>query len=318
LRLLKLQTEPTVYLNGRFVPKSRASISIFDHGLLYGDGVFEGIRAYNGLVFQLAEHIDRLFDSANYLQLTIPLSKIDMSEAILDVLRRNNLRDAYIRAVVTRGSGDLGIDPKFCKEPSLFIIAEPVKNSFESAEPRVIAVIISSIRRDGVDATTHEVKSLNYLNSILARLEATDAGADDSIMLDSRGFISEATVTNVFLVKDGVVYTPQTSSAILRGVSRQRMIKLCHDLGLQLIEKDLTPFDLISANEVFLVGTKSEILAVGKVKGHVIGKGQAGPITKKVLREFVKLTASRKEGTPIYEEKFPGSIRIISKRYHKV
>jgi branched-chain amino acid aminotransferase len=298
-----LQAEPSIYLNGRFIPKSRATISIFDHGLLYGDGVFEGIRAYNGIVFQLAEHIDRLYESASYLQLNVPIGQRDMTEAVLDLLRRNNLKDAYIRVVVTRGTGDLGIDPKTCKDPNLFIITEPMKNSLGSNEPRVVSVIISSIRRDSVDGTTHEVKSLNYINSILARLEATNAGADDAILLDSRGFISEGTVTNVFLVKDGTILTPQTSSAILRGVTRRRMIKLCTDLGFPLVEKDLTPFDLVTANEVFLVGTKAEVLAVGNIKGHVIGKGQTGPITKKVMREFSKLVVRKEEGTPIYEEK---------------
>src|SRR5712691_6356327 len=212
----------------------------------YGDGVFEGIRAYSGSVFQLDPHVDRLFASANYIQLKVPLDKDKITRVILETLRRNKLKDAYIRVVVTRGIGDLGVNPESCREPTIFVIAEPVSSALGPKEPKVVRVIISSVRRDSVDATTHEVKSLNYLNSILARLEAANAGADDAIMLDSRGFVS--------------------------------------------------------ANEVFMVGTKSEILAVGSVNGRLVGAGRAGTTTKLLLQEFTKLVTRKEEGTPIYAE----------------
>ena len=297
-----MQKEPVIYLNGKFVPKSNATVSVFDHGLLYGDGVFEGIRAYNGSVFQLDEHIQRLYESAKYIQLKIPLDPASLEGALLETLRRNNLRDAYIRVVVTRGVGDLGVNPESCKESTIFIISEPIASHLGPKEPRVVRAIISSIRRDTVDATTHEVKSLNYLNSILAKLEANNTGVDDAIMLDARGFVSEGSVTNVFVVKRNRVLTPSPASAILHGITRQRIIRLCNELGLEVEEKDITPFELISADELFLVGTKSEILAVGSVNSRKIGSGGLGPITKKLLEEFSKLVGRREEGTPIYEK----------------
>jgi branched-chain amino acid aminotransferase len=295
-----MEKELLIFVNGRFVEKSKATISVFDHGLLYGDGVFEGIRAYGGSVFQLDAHIRRLYDSAKFIHLKIPISREQMAEAVLETLRKNGLRDAYIRVVVTRGPGDLGIDPALCKEPTLFIIAEPMASSLGPREPRVVNVCISSIRRDSVDATSHEVKSLNYLNSILAKIEASNVGLDDAIMLDSRGFVSEASVTNVFVVREGKVHTPPASSGILHGITRARIIRLCSDLGLTVLERDITPFELVTADEVFLVGTKSEILAVGSVNGSKIGSGGAGPVTRRLASEFSRLVQRKEEGTPIY------------------
>jgi branched-chain amino acid aminotransferase len=297
-----LQNELVIYLNGKFVRKSEATVSVFDHGLLYGDGVFEGIRAYNGSVFQLDEHIQRLYESAKYIQTKIPLDAAGLEAVVLETLRRNNLRDAYIHVVVTRGVGDLGVNPELCKEPTIFVIAEPMASSLGPKEPRVVRTVISSIRRDTVDATTHEVKSLNYLNSILAKIEANNAGVDDAIMLDSRGFVSEGSVTNVFLVNEGKVLTPSPASAILHGITRRRIMRLCNHLRLEVQEEDITPFQLISADEVFLVGTKSEILAVGSINSRKIGSGGAGPITRKLTEEFGKLVGRREEGTPIYEK----------------
>ncbi len=297
-----MERELQVYVNGEYLPRSRATVSVFDHGLLYGDGVFEGIRAYGGSVFQLDPHIDRLFASANYIQLAIPLDREKMTRIILETLRRNKLKDAYIRVIVTRGVGDLGVSPDSCHEPTVVVIAELASSILGSREPKVWRVIISSMRRDSVDATTHEVKSLNYLNSILARMEAKGVGADDAIMLDSRGFVSEGTATNIFVVIDGSVFTPQTSSAILHGITRARIIKLCRELGLEVLEKDITPFELVSANEVFMVGTKSEIVAVGNINGKVVGTGREGPTTKLLRQEFSKLVARKGEGTPIYAE----------------
>ncbi len=292
-----------IYINGKFVDKSRAVVSVFDHGLLYGDGVFEGIRAYSGTVFKLQEHISRLYESAKIVRLKLPMSAEEMSEAVLETLRKNRLRDAYIRLVVTRGPGDLGVDPALCSDPTIFIIAEPMATVLGPKEPKVVRLTISTVRRDAVDATTHEIKSLNYLNSILAKIEANTAGADDAILLDRRGFVSEASVTNLFIVKDGKVATPSSAAGILHGITRARVIQLCADLGIEVQERDITPFEVLTADEVFLVGTKAEILAVGTVSEVKVGSGAAGPITKRLLREFSRIVLNPSEGSPIYEPK---------------
>ena len=293
--------EPLVYLDGKFLERSKAVVSVFDHGLLYGDGIFEGIRAYGGSVFRLIDHIDRLYDSAKSIRLKIPLTKHEMTEAVLETIRKNELRDAYIRLVVTRGAGDLGVDPALCKSPTVFIIAEPVATVLGPREPRVIKVIVSSYRRDRVDGTSHEIKSLNYMNSILAKIEATAAGADDAVMLDQRGFVSEATVSNIFVVKKRRIATPSFGAGILHGITRDRVIRLCSDLGIELQERDITPFELSTADEVFAVGTKSEILAVGSVGGVKVGSGGAGPLTRRLYQEFSKVVLRAEEGTPVYE-----------------
>jgi len=292
---------PLVYLDGKFVEKSKAVVSVFDHGLLYGDGIFEGIRAYGGSVFRLVDHIERLYDSAKSIRLKIPLTKHEMTEAVLETIRKNELRDAYVRLVVTRGAGDLGVDPALCRSPTVFIIAEPMATVLGPREPRVIRVVVSSYRRDRVDATSHEIKSLNYMNSILAKIEATSSGADDAVMLDQRGFVSEATVSNIFLVKNRRIATPSFGAGILHGITRERVIRLCSDLGLDLQERDITPFELSTADEVFAVGTKSEILAVGSVSGVKVGSGGAGPVTKRLYQEFSKVVLRAEEGTPVYE-----------------
>ena len=293
--------EPLVYIDGRFVERSKAVVSVFDHGLLYGDGVFEGIRAYNGSVFRLVDHIDRLYDSAKSVRLKIPLTKHEMTEAVLETVRKNQLRDAYIRLVVTRGPGDLGVDPALCKASTTFIIAEPMASILGPREPKVLRMIVSSYRRDAVDATSHEVKSLNYMNSILAKIEANGAGADDAIMLDRRGFVSEASVSNIFLVKDGRLSTPSSAAGILHGITRARLIRLCSDLGMEVEERDVTPFELKVADEVFIVGTKSELVAVGSISGSSVGTGTAGPVTKRLYQEFSKVVLRPEEGTPVYE-----------------
>lgn len=296
-----MNAEPVIYFDGEFVERSKAVVSVFDHGLLYGDGVFEGIRAYNGSVFRLVDHVDRLFDSAKSIRLKIPLTKHEVSEAVLETVRKNQLRDAYIRLVVTRGVGDLGVDPALCKSPTMFIIAEPMASILGPREPKVVRLMVSSYRRDSVDATTHEVKSLNYMNSILAKIEASSAGADDAILLDHRGFVSEASVTNIFLVKDGKIATPSSAAGILHGITRERIIRLCSDLGIEVAERDVTPFELAIADEVFLVGTKSELVAVGSVSGSKVGAGAPGPITKRLYQEFSRVVRRPEEGTPVYE-----------------
>jgi branched-chain amino acid aminotransferase len=292
--------ELLVYLNGRMVPKSEAKISVFDHGLLYGDGIFEGIRAYNGYVFLLKEHIDRLYESADFIELKIPLSKQELTSALLDTLRKNSLRDAYIRLVVTRGIGDLGVNPVLCKDATVFIITEPVVVTART-EPKEFAAVITSVRRDAVDATTHECKSLNYLNSILAVIEANRLGADVAVMLDSRGFVSEGPTMNLFVVKKGMLYTPGTSSGILHGITRERVMRLAREMEIQVVEKDVTAFELLVADEAFLTGTLSELVGITSVNKKPIGDGTAGPMTRKLYREFNKLARAGEEGTPIYE-----------------
>ncbi len=296
-----MDKEPLVYIDGKFAPKSRAVVSVFDHGLLYGDGIFEGIRAYNGSVFRLVDHINRLYDSAKSIRLKIPMTKHEMTEAVLETMRKNQLRDAYVRLVVTRGAGDLGVDPALCKTPTVFIIAEPMASVLGPTEPKVVSAMLSSYRRDAVDATSHEIKSLNYMNSILAKIEASSAGVDDAILLDHRGFVSEGTVTNIFLVKGGSVATPSTAAGILHGITRDRLIRLCADLGIEVQERDVTPFELTTADEVFLVGTKSEILAVGSISGAKVGRGGVGPVTRRLCQEFSRVVQRAEEGTPVYE-----------------
>jgi len=288
-------------VNGEFVAKSLATVSVFDHGLLYGDGVFEGIRAYNGNVFRLDDHVRRLYDSAKVIQLQMPMTQHELTEAILETLRRNQLRDAYIRVVVTRGTGDLGVDPALCREPTVFIIAERSESALGPKEPRVVSLIVSSVRRDRVDATSHEVKSLNYLNSILAKIEARRAGADDAVLFDHRGYVSEASVSNIFIVRDNRVSTPSSAAGILHGITRARVIRLCSDLGFDIAERDITPFELFTADEVFLVGTKSEIMAVKSINGIKVGTGAAGPFVRRLFLEFGKVVTRREEGTAIYE-----------------
>ena len=289
-------TESLVYIDGEFVPESEAKISVFDHGFLYGDGVFEGIRAYRGVVFKLKEHIDRLYDSARFLRIEIPMSKEDLMEKILETVRRNGLSDCYIRVVVTRGVGDLGLDPRKCGKPSIIIIARPMAPLLGK---RAASLIISSVRRDGVDATSHQAKSLNYLNNILAKLEAINAGADDAVMLDSRGFISEATGENIFIVKDERIMTPPPTAGTLLGITRGCIIELARNLGYEVVERELTPFDLITADEVFLTGTAAEIVPVESVNGRKIGERVPGPITERLIKEFEKLKGDPAQGVKI-------------------
>jgi len=289
-----------IYIDGKFYPKSQAKVSVYDHGLLYGDGVFEGIRAYNGVVFKLKEHIDRLYTSAHTIMLQIPLSKGQMTRAVLDTLKKNKLKDAYIRLVVTRGVGDLGLDPRKCSKPTVIVITEPmiVLHSKEKIE-RGITAMITWVKRDPVDATSHEVKSLNYLNSILAKIESNIAGADEAIVLDKTGFVSEGVAENVFIVKEGKVITPPTSTGALRGITRIAVMKLVEKLEYPLIERNITPNELFTADEVFFTGTAVEITPIREINKRMIGNGKPGPVTKHLIQEFSKLVKNPKEGTLI-------------------
>ena len=295
-----MEKELLVYIDGKYYPKSQAKISVYDHGLLYGDGVFEGIRAYNGVVFKLREHIDRLYRSARVIMLEIPLTKEEMINAVLETLRKNNLHDAYIRLVVTRGVGDLGLDPRKCPKPTVIIITDVIKLHSKEAKERGIRALIVWVKRDPVDATSHEVKSLNYMNSILGKIEANVAGFDEAICLDKNGHISEGIAENIFIVKNGKIITPPTSTGALVGITRDVIMKLAEKLGYKAVEANITPTDLFTADEAFFTGTAAEVVPIVEVNKRKIGEGKPGPITKRLMQEFEKIVRDPKEGTPIY------------------
>jgi branched-chain amino acid aminotransferase len=292
--------ELLVYIDGKFYRKSEAKVSVYDHGLLYGDGVFEGIRAYNGIVFKLKEHIDRLYRSAHPIFLKIPLTKAELTEALLETLRKNNLTDAYIRLVVTRGIGDLGLDPRKCPKATVIIITEPtlVLHSPEKLE-KGISTVITWVRRNSVDAATHELKSLNYLNSILGKIEANNNGVDEAICLDKTGFVCEGVGENIFIVKDGKLLTPPLSSGALDGITRTFVIKLAKKMGIEVTERNITPNELFTADEAFFTGTAAEVAPIHDVNGRVIGAGKQGPVTKRIMQKFMKALEDPNEGTPI-------------------
>jgi branched-chain amino acid aminotransferase len=290
-----LTKEYDVYIDGHYYPKKDAKISVFDHGFLYGDGVFEGIRAYDGCVFKLNEHIDRLYESAKSIELSIPLSKEEFKTAILETLKRNKLIDAYIRVVISRGKGTLGLNPTLCPTPSIIIIADYLAPLFEGKNA---TAIIASTSRNAVTAINPMIKSLNYLNNILARLEANKAGVNEAIMLNQNGTICEGTGDNIFIVKAGVLITPPPAAAILLGITRQVVLDLAKEDGLQIVERSITVHELNNADEAFFTGTAAEIAPLVTVDGKVIGSGEPGPITKKLIESFKKL---RKCGTPIYD-----------------
>ncbi len=288
-----------IYLNGEFVDEEEAKISVFDHGVLYGDGVFEGIRAYNGRVFRLSQHIDRLYESAKSILLDIGMTKEEMSEALLETLRRNNLRDAYIRLVVTRGKGDLGLDPRMCSKPTVFIIAAQIQLYPEELYEKGLEVVTVPTRRNIVEGVNPRIKSLNYLNNILAKIEANLAGVSEAILLNNDGYVTECTGDNIFIVKNGEVITPPPFLGILEGVTRNSILEIAEKLGYRTAEKVFTRHDLYVADECFLTGTAAEVVPVVKVDGRVIGEdGKPGKITATLIREFRKLTAV--DGTEIY------------------
>ena len=294
-----MEKELQVYIDGEYYPKSQAKVSVYDHGLLYGDGVFEGIRAYNGIVFKLNEHIDRLYRSAHALRLTIPLTKEEMTKMVLETLRKNNLRDAYIRLVVTRGIGDLGLDPRKCPKPTVIIITDTISIMSSEAKEKGITTMIAWVRRNSVDSTTHEIKSLNYLNSVIAKMEATANGVDEAICLDKNGLISEGVGENLFIVKGDKLITPPSSSGALAGITAKFTINLAKSLGYEVAETNLTPFQLFTAEEAFFTGTAAEVVPIREVNKRQIGSGSPGPITKKLMAAFQKAIVDPVEGVPI-------------------
>ena len=295
-----MEKELLVYIDGAYYPKSQAKVPVYDHGLLYGDGVFEGIRAYNGVVFKLKEHIDRLYRSAHSIMLQIPLPKEKMVQVVLETLRKNNLTNAYIRLVVTRGVGDLGLDPRKCPKPSVIVITDTIVLHSSDAKEKGITAVISWVRRNAVDAATHEIKSLNYLNSVLSKIEANMNGVDEAICLDKNGFIAEGVGENLFIVKNGKVFTPPSGTGALEGITAQVAVKLAKKLGYDVTEANITPFQLFTADEVFFTGTAAEIVPIREVNQRRIGTGSPGPVAKKLMAEFQKIVVDPKEGVPIY------------------
>uniref|UniRef100_A0A7C2EJT4 Branched-chain-amino-acid aminotransferase n=1 Tax=Ammonifex degensii TaxID=42838 RepID=A0A7C2EJT4_9THEO len=279
-----------IYLDGEYVSEDKAVISVFDHGLLYGDGVFEGIRAYHGRVFKLKEHLERLYESAKSILLTIPLTREEMQEVVLETCRRNNIRDGYIRLVVTRGRGDLGLDPKKCPRPTVFCIAASIQLYPPEFYERGLEVITVPTRRNVPEALNPRIKSLNYLNNILAKIEAGLIGVQEAIMLTSDGYVAEATGDNIFIVKDDKLITPPPHLGILEGITRNTVMEIARKKGIEVQEKTFTRHDVFVAAECFLTGTAAEIIPVVKVDGRVIGEGRPGKVTWELIRAFRELT----------------------------
>lgn len=280
-----------IYLDGRFVPEEEACVSVFDHGLLYGDGVFEGIRAYNGKVFKLKEHIDRLYESARSIDLSIELTKEQMARVVLDTVAKNGLKDAYIRLVVSRGRGDLGLDPRKCSKSLVFCIAAQIELYPRWVYENGLEIVTVATRRNIPEAVNPRIKSLNYLNNILAKIEANRAQVMEALMLNYEGYVAEATGDNIFIVKKGALITPPPSVGILEGITRATVMELAKKINLTVEEKLFTRHDVYVADECFLTGTAAEVVPVVKVDGRSIGTGKPGQITLQLMRMFRELTA---------------------------
>ncbi|MBC7327568.1 branched-chain-amino-acid transaminase [bacterium] len=288
-----------VYLNGKLVPKEEAKVSVFDHGFLYGDGVFEGIRIYNGRIFKLREHIERLFYSALAIALEPPLTQDELVEATIETVRANNLRDGYIRIVISRGEGDLGLDPQKCKSPNVVIIADKIAIYPPEVYHNGMKIITVSTRRNSPQALNPNIKSLNYLNNILAKIEANRANVPEAIMLSIDGYVAEATGDNIFIVKNRRLITPPLYLGALPGITRQTVIELAEKRGIQTEEKTFTLYEVYTADECFLTGTAAEIVPVVEVDGRKIGKGIPGDITLLLMEDFHQYV--KEEGVEVYK-----------------
>ncbi|NJM55737.1 MAG: branched-chain-amino-acid transaminase [Verrucomicrobiae bacterium] len=286
-----------IYLDGKFCGERDAKVSVFDHGLLYGDGVFEGIRAYHGRVFKLKEHIDRLYYSAKAILLDIPMTPAQMSAAVLETCRKNRIKDGYIRLVVTRGVGNLGLNPVNCKKPSVICIADKIQVYPAETYARGISIVTVATTRNLVNALNPAIKSLNYLNNILAKIEANNAGADDGILLNAEGFVAECTVQNIFIVKNSRLFTPPLSAGALYGITRGTVMELAEAAGWPVSEPNLTRYDLYSADECFATGTGAEIMPITKIDGRIIGNGKPGAVTRDLMERYHALT--KVSGEPI-------------------
>jgi branched-chain amino acid aminotransferase len=286
-----------IYINGSYFGEDEAKISVFDHGLLYGDGIFEGIRAYNGRVFKLKEHIDRLFYSAKAILLTIPLSHAEIMQAVLETCRQNQIQNGYIRLIVTRGIGTLGINPNTCKRPAVIIIADTIQLYPPEYYKRGLDIITVPTVRNLHSALNPAIKSLNYLNNILAKIEANNGGCEEAIMLNAEGFVAECTGDNIFIIKGRELMTPPLSAGALYGITRQVVLGLAREAGLQASEPNLTRYDIFNADECFLTGTGAEIVPAVKVDGRVIGNGNPGPATLQLIHAYKELVNTT--GEPI-------------------
>lgn len=275
-----------IWMDGKLVEKADAKVSVYDHGLLYGDGVFEGIRAYHGTLFEIEAHLERLYASAKAIRLAIPISREEFRSAIDETVQANHFQDCYIRAVVTRGVGNLGLNPNRCEKPCVFIIADTIELYSREMYEKGLAIITSSVIRNHPSALSPRIKSLNYLNNILAKIEAADANVAEAIMLNHEGNVAECTADNIFIVRGGQVQTPTTSDGILEGVTRGVMLKLCKTLSIPIAEKTLQKHDLYIADECFLTGSGAEVVPVTKIDGRPIGNGAPGPITRKLIDAF--------------------------------
>jgi branched-chain amino acid aminotransferase len=288
-----------IFIDGKYYDERNAKVSVFDHGLLYGDGIFEGIRAYHGCVFKLKEHIDRLFYSAKAILLQIPMSHAQIMRATVETCRKNKIRDGYIRLVVTRGVGTLGLNPKSCKRPSVIIIADKIQLYPPEFYQRGLDIITVPTTRNLHSALNPAIKSLNYLNNILAKIEANNGGVEEAVMLNVEGFVAECTGDNLFIVKNGALCTPPLSAGALYGVTRQTVMELAEESGMKVSEPNLTRYDLFNADECFLTGTGAEIVPVVKIDGRVVGTGKPGPVTRQLEDDYHALT--KVSGEPIYQ-----------------
>jgi branched-chain amino acid aminotransferase len=279
-----------VHINGSLVPAEDATVSVFDHGLLYGDGVFEGIRVYGGNVFLLTEHVDRLFESAQAIRLEIPLSKEQVANAVGETVLANSIDDGYVRLVVTRGAGTLGLDIRKTANPVVIIIADTITLYPPEIYENGMPLITASTIRNHPGALNPSIKSLNYLNNILAKIEGTDAGFVEALMLNHKGEVAECTGDNIFIIKDGLIQTPPTEAGILEGLTRNHVIQLARDAGHQVLETAMVRDDIYTAQECFLTGTAAEVIAVISLDGHTIGNGSPGPITRDLMARFRQLT----------------------------
>ncbi|GGE18754.1 branched chain amino acid aminotransferase [Marinithermofilum abyssi] len=280
--------ERWVYMNGDYVRKEEAVVSIFDHGFLYGDGIFEGIRVYEGNVFKLREHLKRLYESAQSILLKIPYTMEEIEQAVVEAVRKNNLRNAYIRLVVSRGKGELCLDPDKCSNPQVIIIVDQVKMWPKEMYENGLKIVTVPTRRNVPDALNPKIKSLNYLNNILVKIEANQAGVGEALTLNTDGYVAEGSGDNIFIVKRGVLYTPPSYVGALEGITRQVIIELARELGYTVKEEPFTRHDVFVADEVFLTGTAAEVISVVNVDSRVIGDGKPGPITLQLLEEFRK------------------------------